>query len=703
MKKQILAICLFAVLLFSLCMPVAAAGTESFTHWDISGNNKKAVYSKDVYITETVISARTLGLTESIVIMDIATDDKGNLYILTEDSRIFVVDSNNRFLREIAVTDANGETIDFSGAKGIYITGDNQLFISDSANGRVLICDNTTGKLIYEIGTPDSPVLPDDFNFIPTKSVKDSNGFVYVISEGAYYGALQFDQSYKFLGFYGANSVNASVLTTLQNLWDILVKNDEKRAGEMKKVPYQFIDIDIDSKDFAYTCTGTAGGGVNGQIRMLSPGGSNILNKNFGASVVSSSSFNFSEKEIAIRRDAAVRQSFVGVQVDEQGYIYGLETVYGFVYVYDTECNLITVFGGGKDSGDRVGTFNAAAALAVANGKVYVADSHLNNVTVFGITPFGKKLLDAQSLTLEGEYIEAKPMWQEIIGEDQNCRIALSALGKAAYSEGDYKLSMEYSELAFDRVTYDQAMAKNQEIYISNNFVWIFIIIVAVIGAALALIIVSRKKKIVFIKNEKVSIMTTCCMHPFKNFNEIKYKNKGSVIVAIVLTLLFFLSNVVNLVYTDFRFTAFNAVTYNPAFEFIKTVGLILIWSIGNWAVSVLLEGKARFKEVFIVTAYATFPLIIGNIINTIASHFINSTSGVIISGVNIVVMILAGIILVIGTMIVQEFSFPKFICTALLTLFAMILIIFIVFMIGMLLSQLWQFVLTAFSEVSFR
>lgn len=703
MKKRIMAVCLFAVMLLSMCMPVAAAGTESFTHWDISGSNKKPVYTKDVFIAETVISARTLGLTESIVLMDIATDSKGNLYILTEDSKIYVVDSKDNFSREIIVTDGSGEVMDFTGAKGVYISDDGQLFISDSANGRVLICDINTGKLIYEIGAPESPVLPDDFSFIPIKSVKDSNGFVYVISEGAYYGALQFDQSYEFLGFYGANSVEATVLTTLQNVWDILTKNDEKRAGEMKKLPYQFIDIDIDDKDFAYTCTGTADGGISGQIRMLSPGGSNILNKNFGVDVVDASSFNFSEMEIATRRGAPVRQSFVGVQVDKQGYIYGLDAVYGLIYVYDTECNLITAFGGGKDSGDRTGTFNAASSLAVGDGKVYVGDSQLNNVTVFNITPFGQKLMNAQSLTLEGEYIEAKPMWEEIIGQDQNCRIALAALGKAAYSEGDYKLSMEYSKLAVDRITYDQAMAKNQEIFISENFVWIFLIIVAVIAVLLALIIVSRKKKLVFIKNEKVSIMTTCCMHPFKNFNDIKYKQKGSVTIGIVLTVLYFLSTVVNLVYTDFRFTSFNAVTYNPVFQFVTTVGLVVIWAIGNWAVSVLLEGKGRFKEVFIVTAYATLPLIIGNLINTVVSHFINSTSGVVMSGVNLVTVILAGIILVIGTMIVQEFSFPKFVCTALLTLFAMILIIFIVFMIGMLLSQLWQFIITVFSEVSFR
>lgn len=703
-SKRIITLCICFILIFTFCLPVSAvSATDSFRHWDLVNGNKKAVYSKDVYKASAVISSRSLGLDTSILIKDIATDKQGILYVLLDDSRVVVADEDYKFIREISVTDEENQPIDYVGAGGIYVSDEDELYICDSNNGRVIICD-LSGKYKAEISSPESPVLPEDFSFVPTKIVKDNKDYFYVISDGAYYGALLFDIEYNFLGFYGANTVEGTILTTLQNLWDLLTKNDEKQSKEMKKLPYQFLDIALDGKDFAYTCTGITADESNlGQIRMLSPGGTNILDKNFGSSVVEATAFNFAELDVAKRRNEDVRQNFTGIQVDGDGFIYALDSTYGIIYVYDTDCNLLTAFGGGKDSGNREGIFSHAMAIEVFGGKVFVADDKLNNITVFEKTEFGAKLLGAQCLTLDGEYIKAKHLWNEVIALDANCRPALSALGKAAYSEGDYKLAMEYSKQAVDRTTYDQAMKKNQEEFISDNFILIFLIVVCVLGLFAALIVVSRKKELVFIKNQKARLMATCCIHPFANFNDIKYKKMGSVPLATGLTAAFFVSAVINMLYTDFRFTSFDAVTYNPIYQLLSTVGLIFLWSGANWAVSVLQQGKGHFKEVYIVTAYAMFPMICSNILCTVCSHFINSTSAVVISGINLVALILSGIILVIGTMIIHEFSFPRFVFTAILTLFAMILIVFVIFMIGMLLSQLWQFVCTVVLEAVYR
>ena len=99
-----------------------------------------------------------------------------------------------------------------------------------------------------------------------------------MLCDGAYYGALLFAPSGEFSGFYGANTVKGSALTTLSYLWDALTKNDDKRAYSVKKLPYRFFDLSIDEKDFVYTCTGqTDNASSNGQIKKLSPNGVNIL------------------------------------------------------------------------------------------------------------------------------------------------------------------------------------------------------------------------------------------------------------------------------------------------------------------------------------------------------------------------------------------------------------------------------------------
>lgn len=701
MKKKRLFACLLILILVMVCvLPVSAAGTRTFTHWDISASTKTTVYSKDVYAASHIISTRSLGMREEWTLSDIAADEKGNLFILDDESKIYVVDTSYQFQKTISVTDESGNSVDFTGAKGIFVSG-NHIFIGDTANERVLICDKS-GHLEKEIIRPDSPIIPDDFIFSPTKMAMDSKGYLYVISEGAYYGALLYDNSYKFMGFYGANTVSTSVLTVLANLWDILFKSDEKRGNEMKKLPYQFVDIALDETDFVYTCTATASGS-SGQIRMLSPGGSNILIKNMGSSVIDATGYNFLESDIATRRGESVNQSFVGIQTDEMGFIYALDSIYGIVYVYDTDCNLITAFGGGKTSGQQLGTFSGASVLAVSNGKVLIADNLLQQITVFERTEYGNRVLKAQVMTLDGEYIETESQWKEILSEDQNNRLAISAIAKAAYQREDYSTAKRYAKLAVDRTTYDQAMKKEQSLFISKYFVWVFFAVAALLGLIAYGIGYSKNHNLVLIKNRRLRLATGCCLHPFQAFQEIRYKNGGSIPIAIGMTALFFVTTVIQYVYTDFRFTSFDATTYNPIFQLLTTVGLVVLWSTANWAVSVLQQGKGKWTMVFIVTAYATFPMIIYNVLFTGFSYMISSTSYVFLNGLYIVALIITGVILTVGTMIVHEFSFPRFLFSALLTVFGMILIVFIMFLIGMLISQFWNFVGTVIMEVVYR
>ena len=704
MKKRFTALILAAVLIFAVCLPAAsAAPTDSFTHWDFVGGTKKAVYSRDVYKAQAVISARSLGLDHAITVEDIAPDSNGQLYILCENGEILVLDQNLDFIKYFKITNKDGEPVDFAGAKGISVSKDHVIYIGDTVNGRVLAAD-MEGNVIQEITTPESPVLPEDFTFVPTKTVRDSKGYLYVISDGAYYGALLFDEDYRFVSFYGANAVKATVLSVLGNLWDMMTKNDEKRSQEMRKLPYQFLDIALDEEDFAYTCTGiTADENDVGQIRMLSPGGTNILDKNFGVSVTDASSFNFAEYDVSVRRNKKVRQNFIGVDVDDKGFIYALDSTYGLIYVYDSDCNLITAFGGGRDAGDRIGSYSGACAIAVQGGRVFVADHQWNQITVYEQTEYGNQVLQAQALTLDGEYTAAMPLWNEIAVLDQNNRLALSALAKAAYAEGNYQEAMSYAKQAIDRVTYDQAMKKVHENFLSAHFIGIFFVCVAVAAGLVALLAVSRKKELVLVKNKKLRTMFSCTLHPFSSFYDIKLKKQGSVWIAAVLTALFFITSVISTVYTDFRFTSFDAVTYNPIYPFLTTVGLIFLWSGANWAVSVLQQGKGRYQEVFIVTAYAVLPMIVYYLAATGLSYVITSSSDVLLKGLRILALILTGIILTVGTMVIHEFSFPRFLLTAILTVLAMILIVFVIFMIGMLLSQLWQFMITVIMEVSYR
>ena len=691
--KKLIACLLGILLIVGPVLPVLADDappTGTFTHWTLPNGNVKAVAMRPVYETETSVTMRSLGLEEDVgIVVDIDCDENGNIYALMEDGCVLKIDRQFRLERQYEIQNAAGEPIDVAGAKGLYVHSDTEFYIADTANSRVLRCEE--GVVKQEILVPETQLLPSNFVFQPVKVAKDSEGYLYVLSDGCYYGALMYDPAGEFVGFYGANTVRGTILSVLGNLWDRLTQNDVKRAKRVKSLPYQFADICIDSQDFAYTCTGKNSAGNTGQIRMFSPGGSNIL--------ADADSTNFGEPDRVVRRKAEIQQNFVGIQADDDGYIYALDATYGLIYIYDTEGDLVAAFGGGRGQGTQLGTFASACSLAVSGSRIFVADSLNNSITVFERTDYGALLMNAQKLTLESDYASAEPLWQRVRQCDAMNRMALRGLAKTAYMRGDYAVAMDLAKEGGDAVTYSQALSKKQEAFVTAHFGWIFLAAIVLISGLLALIIVTVKRQVVLIPNAKCRVLVSGMIHPFRSFQDIKYKSMGSLRIASVLTLLYFVSGVVVSTMSDFRYTTFDASTYNALFELAQTVGLILLWSVANWAISTLRQGKGRLKEVFTVTAYSVLPLVLYNLIATPLSYIMASGNGVLLSGLHTVAVILTGIMLCIGLMTIHDFSFPKVVVTAIVTVFLMILIVFILFMVGILLSECWSIFSSIFLE----
>ena len=426
-------------------------------HWTMADGSIKTVTTRPLYEAVKKIDARSLGLDEEFgVIVQIKCDKNGNTYILTENSEIIVLDSDYNFVRKCEIIDSNSKVVGFEGAKGFYVASENEFYIADTTNARVLHCVNDV--VVNEILIPESALIPSDFVFQPTKIAKDSKGYTYVLSEGSYYGIVLYDPNGEFNGFYGANTVKGTILTTLEHIWDTLTQNDIKRAKKVKKLPYQIIDICIDNKDFVYTCTGKNAGGAVGQIRMLSPGGTNIL--------TGAEDKNFGEIDIVKRRKQNITQNFTSIVTDSKGFIYSLDSAYGFIYVYDVKSNLLGAFAGGIGNGNQLGVFSSANSLTLNGSSILVSDSIENSITVFERTEYGNKVFAAQEITLNSDYVGAKALWQEVYREDSFNRLAILALGKAAYDEGDYSLSMKYSKLANDKETYSLALKQKYNAFI---------------------------------------------------------------------------------------------------------------------------------------------------------------------------------------------------------------------------------------------
>ena len=698
-----------AALALFLCAggTVMAADTDdvpyySYTYWE-GTNRYDAVPMRHVYEATHQINADSLGLSSAIADPQYLTlsPDKSELYVVDSgNGRILVVDTATETLvREIDAVWDGGEQISFVGASGLYVSESGDLYIADTDNARVIITD-AEGQVQQIIRTPSGVGVPSDLDFRPVRVQMDRKGYMYVVSRGCYYGLLVYDENREFLGFHGSYTVEGSLLKTVKSWITDLFMTNEKSDSSQKKLPAEIIDIAIDGNDMLYTLSANE----KGQIKRLGLNGNQTLNYKFGFTSSSGNTVNFGENPSSYwHKHYQYSLIFTAMTIDEDGFMYAVDSGRSRVFMYDQECRVMSAFSTGYSIGEQVGTFITPTSIACGNGKMYVLDFVTCNVTVFDITEYGSLYKQADTLTIGGEYEQALPLWQEALRLDANNQRAYEGIGKAMLSQKNYDEAMEYARLGNDQQTYSQAFSVVQKEFMSRNFWWIFLLCLAAFGGIAALLVVSKRRKLFRITNPKVRAALTATIHPFQSFQSIKYQKNTSIPLAILFVVVFYIASVSEDLYGGFMYVLTDTSSYNALYTLLGTVGVLMLWVLVNWALCTLSDGKGTFKEVFTMSAYCMMPLILYSVVFIIGSHLIASTGTATFALLNTAVMIYTVVMLLIGMTVIHEYSFFKAVGMAVVTLLGMLLAAFVIFSLFLLSQQFITFIISVINEIILR
>ncbi len=692
--SKILVVALILCMLFTIQVPASAQEPyDSYTYWSDVQSSDIEVINRPMYEATQVIDAAKIGVEKFTSIKGIVRDNQDNVYILDSTSRIVVTDKNFNLIKEIGLV--NG-TERYDDANSIYVYSDGTIYICDTKGERILHTD-PDGNLLDIVGLPESTLIPEDFRYLPTKIEINDNGYLYVLCEGSFYGILLYSPEREFLGFFGSNTVKASLGSVLSIIMSRVFPNNAKKENSSRSLPFSIVDLCLDERGFIYTCNGyTKNWDTTGQIRKLSPG--------TGANVFSVTDANFVDVDInsTFLKGILSKQNLMDVEVDSRGYVYGLESAYGKVFMYDEECRKLTVFGDGKSIGNQVGTFEKVSGLELLDdgNRVIVSDALNNRITVFSITDFGVKAKDAITCTLEGDYEGLEAKWQEVLKLDSNFQPAYSGMARISLNEGKYEQAMEYSKIGYDRDIYGVAFEFVRTDMLDQYFGLFFLALVLVIGALIAWLIISTKKKIGLIKNEQLKLMFATMIHPGDTFTTIKEKKQGSIGLCLLTLVVFYVVTVLNTISAGFLFSTYNAETFNSLWELIRSVGLVVLFVVANWMICTLMQGKGKLKEILIVTCYSLWPLIIEKLVYIVFSNALLPSEGSFLGIFNTVATLYFALLLIMGLLKIHDFSFGRFIGTTVLTVLAMAAIVFLGIMMIILIQQLYGFVVTIVTEI---
>lgn len=678
--------------LFTAFLTFTASAQGNFNTYTYS-NTGDIVFSPDLYDVENVISGSDMGVGSLDVPADMCVDGGGRLYIAdTGNNSIVIYDTalkKARRLSEFKMPD--GSISSLNEPQGIY-SRDGLVYICDTGNNR-LLCSDISGNVKMEVLKPDSSYFTDGIEFIPKRLTVDSAGNIYVSAIGAYQGLSLFSPEGEFIGFYGAEEVEATADVLKDYVWKQFM-TEEQRDIMASYVPPEACNIYSNSRDFiltianSYYIPNTSEKSEMDSIRLLNPKGVNTI-------TLDASKYPGS----AIAADAKYL-NFVAGCVDADGFVMLLDNSANKIFQFDSEMNLLGVFGG---NGTENGRFITPADIDILNDRLYVLDAGNGTVTEYNQTEYGALIHNALVVYNTSEQTEAIDLWHDVLKYNANYDLAYVGIGRALLNSGNAKEAMRYFELGHDSGLYNEAFSVRRTEVLRRYGV----IVAAVILVMAAAVSVLKRKRVLRPlpqdgKLGYVSALGYAVRHPFAGFERLRSGKKLSLILSFVCTALFMFLNLFKIQFTGKQFNMVNINEINLLWEMLGSLLILLIWTVSNWCFSVLIEGKATFKEIFITSSYCLIPYTVACYIRVILSNFLVRQEDFFSLCIVIVGTLWSITMLIAAFSYFHEFEGMQIFKAIFLTLLGMAIIAILIFVVYMLIQQLVSTVLVVFNEFLF-
>ncbi|MCA0754979.1 YIP1 family protein [Paenibacillus sp. N4] len=192
-------------------------------------------------------------------------------------------------------------------------------------------------------------------------------------------------------------------------------------------------------------------------------------------------------------------------------------------------------------------------------------------------------------------------------------------------------------------------------------------------------------------------------VHPFDGFWDLKYDGKGKLRVALVILMLVVLSVIMQKQFSGFLVNFNDPRNLNSIMELITIVFPFFLWCVSNWAITTLMEGEGRFREIVMAAGYSLVPIVLMYVPMTIISRFMVQEETAFYYLLTSIAFVWFIGLLYVGTMTVHQYTAVKTVLTMVLTVIVMGIIVFLGALVFSMLQQIYEFVLNVYREIIFR
>jgi len=472
-KKMIAAVVLASLFFTTALLETGHASTPyeayNYNYWE------EAVASPAAFVPKGTISGNELGVGAFVEPNDMVVAPDGKIYVAdTGNKRIVVINSDWTVDRIIDEAPTIGS---FGTISGIFVDDDQALYIADSGLGKLIVLTESDDvKLI--IDQPQSHIIAAGFVFRPTKVAVDSAKRMYVVASGVFEGIMQFDTDGTFLGYIGTNEVKRDYYEIIWRMFS----TQAQRSQMVLFIPTEFSNLDIDQKGFVYATNIDLNS--NTPIKRLNPSGEDVLKR-----------YGYFDVKGDIRFRISVGPSiFIDIKYLGDGLYSALDSRQGKVFTYDSEGNLLFIYG---MLANQAGTFKTPVAIEYDGVNQLVLDRAKANIHIFKPTKFGELVLQASRFHYNGYSEEAVPIWQQVLDLNSNYDIAYIGIGRSLVMAKHNEEAIFYFEQGMERDQYSVAFKRYRREQMKEQFGTIMttIVILAILSLGIAIWRKLRRKR----------------------------------------------------------------------------------------------------------------------------------------------------------------------------------------------------------------
>jgi hypothetical protein len=190
--------------------------------------------------------------------------------------------------------------------------------------------------------------------------------------------------------------------------------------------------------------------------------------------------------------------------------------------------------------------------------------------------------------------------------------------------------------------------------------------------------------------------------HPIDGFWELKHHKEKTLGAANLILALLCAMNVLSIQISSFHYGILDRESNNILFNISSYAVPLIAWTVLNWALSTLLDGKATMKQIWVQSVYSLTPMLLSMPLLVIFSYMMTLEEAAFFYLIQTIAILWSAFLFLFGNMTIQDYTMSKTILMALFTVAGIAAAIFIGIILFSTFQQLISFITTVVTEIRF-